>query len=330
MTWITNDRGDIMKNTKIIALIISLLSVFFGGCTALNTFPTAARPGETVALALGSPDNLTMANVNSVTFTSAAAPGSPLDITANVRSIFKLYADKASGVYEAPGPGTNQIIRTSLHEPWLSVMAIDMPEEISAGQPLPSGPATITINTNSNVIYPTIGNHINSRTIAIEILPENSPTDGIASVFEYEFGTCCTQPGNLSLLEARPHALIKSQYNEDPFNLNNYAAVEMKVDFSGTTTSPITDTTAKVVVDDMTAYSNSNRQIITSVKNQVLTVIMLSMSEQIKPYELRFAVALDSSNSFTGPVPTIASTEFYYLNGTKELSEPTSFNVELR
>ena len=323
------------NNKKLLQLAIIGLAIFNFGCTALNTFPTAARPGETVALAVGSPDNLTMANVNSVTFTSAAAPGSPLDITGNVRSIFKLYADKTSSVYEIPGDalpvtGTNQIVRTSLHEPWLSVMAIDMPEEIAPGQPLPTGPGTITINTNSNVTYPTIGNDINSSSIAIEILPETSPTDGIASIFEYEFGTTNTQLGNLSVLEARPHALITSEYSEDPFTLNNYAAVEMKVDFSGTTTTPITDSNTKVVVDDLTAYSKSNRHVITSVKNEVLTVIMISMSEKIKPYELRFAVALNTTNSFTGPTPAITSTEFYYVNGTKELNELTNFSVALR
>lgn len=319
-----------MHRLSVIKVLFSTALLLIQGCTALNTFPTAARPGETVALALGSPDNLTMDNINSVTFVSDAAPSSPLDITPSVRSVFKLYADKASSVYESPGPGTNQIIRTSLHEPWLSVMAIDMPEELTPGVPLPTGPGTITINTTPDVTYPTIVNHINARTIRLEILPETTPTDGSASTFEYEFGTCCTQLGNLSLLEPRPHALVKSQYSEDPFTLGSYAAVEMKVDFTGTTSLPITDSNIKVVVDDMTAYSSSNRQVITSVKNEVLTVIMISLSERIKPYEMRFAVVLNSGNSFTGPVPGITSTAFYDINGVQNTAEATTFNVELR
>jgi hypothetical protein len=321
-----------MENIKIITGLLCALSLLLGGCTALNTFPVAARPGETVALAVGSPDNLTMANVNSVTFVSAAAPGAPLDITPNVRSIFKLYADKASEVYEYGGTlGTNQIIRTSLHEPWLAVMAIDMPEELSPGTPLPTGPGTITINTNTNVTYPTIGHHINNaQPIAIEILPEASPTDGIASVFEYEFGAFGgTNLGDLSKLEPRPHALIRSQFDEDPFGLPTYAAVEMKVDFTGTTSTPITDANIKVIVDDMTTYSTSNRQIITSVNNEVLTVIMMSMSEQIKSYEMRFAVALSAPNSFTGPAPTVNSTTFYDISGGLQ-ADTTSYSVELR
>ena len=211
-------------------------------------------------------------------------------------------------------------------------MAIDMPEELAPGVPLPTGPGTITINTNSNVTYPTIGYHINdAKPIAIEILPEVTPTDGIASVFEYEFGKYGnTLLGDLSLLEARPHALVSSQYKDDPFGLSSYAAVEMKVDFSGTTSIPINDSNVKVIVDDMTAYSDSNRQVITSVNNEVLTVILMSMNEKIKPYEMRFAVALNSDNSFTGPVPEILSTSFYDLNGTKNTTEATSYSVELR
>lgn len=321
-----------MKNIKTITLLICTFSLLLGGCTALNTFPTAARPGETVALAVGSPDNLTIANINSVEFESAAwAPGTKWDITSNVRSVFKLYADKASDVYEYGGTlGTNQIIRTSLHEPWLTVMAIDMPED-AFGSPLPPGPGTITINTNGNVTYPTIGNHINNvQPIAIEILPEASPTDGSAADFEYEFGAFgATNLGDLSKLEPRPHALVKSLYSEDPFGLPNYAAVEMKVDFSGTTSAPITDANVRVIVDDMTVYSNSNRQVISSVNNEVLTVIMMSMSEQIKPYEMRFAVALSSPNSFTGPSPSITSTRFYDINGGEQ-TDTTSYNVEIR
>ena len=323
------------NNKKLLKLAIIGLAVFNFGCTALNTFPTAAHPGETVALAVGSADNLTQANINSVTFTSTnSCCTTPLDITNDVRSIFRLYADKTSQIYESPGPSTDQIIRTSLHEPWITIMAIDLPEEYQLGVPLPEGPATITINTNvgvGGVTYPTIGHHINDTSIAIEILPEASPTDIEANTFEYEFGTApgSTNLGNLSLLEPRPHALIKSEYNDDPFTLSNYAAVEMKVDFTGTTNTPITDANIKVVVDDMTAYSKSNRQVITSVKDEVLTVIMMSMSEQIKPYEMRFAVALDTtSGGFTG-VPSINSTTFYDINGTTQ-TDTTSYSIELR
>ena len=117
------------NNKKLLQLSIIGLAIFNFGCTALNTFPTAAHPGETIALAVGSADNLTQANINSVTFTSTnSCCTTPLDITNDVRSVFRLYADKTSPVYtDGNTTGTSQIIRTSLHEPWITIMAIDLP-----------------------------------------------------------------------------------------------------------------------------------------------------------------------------------------------------------
>lgn len=315
-----------MKELKIITSLICILLLLSAGCTALNTFPTAARPGETVALAVGSPDNLTIANVNSVIFQPISPPGSTVDLTSNVRSIFKLYADKTSIVYENPGVSASQIVRTSMHEPWLTVMAIDLPEGLAPGI------GEIIINTNENVTYPTIGNHINDRTITLEILPEPDPANPsltTANDFEYEFGKCCSLLGDLSYLEARPHALVKSQYSESPPAVSSYAAIEMKVDFTGTTDLPISDDNVKVVVDDMTVYTNSKRQVITSVNNEVLTVILMSMSDSIKPYEMRFAVALEEPLIFSGPLPAIASIKYYDSNGTEQTGA-TAYSVDLR
>lgn len=318
-----------MKRYLTTAITAILLTAIMSGCTALRTFPNAAHPGETVSLALGSASELTMENIISVTFESDAMPGAPIDITSNVRSVFKLYADKASQVYESPGPGTDQVIRTSLHEPWISVMVIDIPEEMSPGVILPSGPGTITINTNNNVEYPAIGFHINETSVALEIIPEVNPSDYVANDFEYEFGRYgSTQLGNLSLLEPRSHISVKSQYVDDPFNLPNYSAAEIKVDFTGTTTTPVNNTTLKVVVDDMTAYSKSTRQVVSNVNNEVLTVMLMSLEDKLKPYEARFSAAIQSTNSFVG-TPQITSVTFYDSNGNVVADTTTNLSLEV-
>ena len=59
-----------MTKNKLLLLASIGLAILNFGCTALNTFPTAAYPGQTVALAIGASDNLTQANIISVTFTS--------------------------------------------------------------------------------------------------------------------------------------------------------------------------------------------------------------------------------------------------------------------
>ena len=122
-----------IKIIRFLATVVSIFTLLATGCTAVKTFPNAARPGETVSLAVGSPDNLTISTINNVQFVSDAAPGSPVDITANVRSVFRLYADKTSRIYtdgSSSGTGTGEIVRTSAHEPWISVVVIDMPEEL--------------------------------------------------------------------------------------------------------------------------------------------------------------------------------------------------------
>ncbi|MBW1791599.1 MAG: hypothetical protein JRJ14_04910, partial [Deltaproteobacteria bacterium] len=261
---------------------------------------------------------------------SDAAPGSPVDITANVRSVFKLFADKVSPVYaDGPGIGTSQVVRTSVHEPWITVMVIDIPEELFPGMPLPAGPGHISITTAPSVTYPSISSHINDKTIAMEILPEILPQDGIASTFTYEFGTCCTAPGNLSQLEAQPHALVKSDLLEDLGGLTGYGAIEMKLDFTGVTSLPINESNLHVAADDMTAFTDSGRSIITGINNQMLTVIMISPKEKLKAYEMRFAAAPKAGNTFTGPLPTVDSVAFYNINGGT-VTDTTNYTVELR
>jgi hypothetical protein len=318
-----------MKRAGLISFIAAFV-VLAVACTAVRTFPYGARPGETVALAVGSPDNLTVDNIDNVQFVSDAAPGSPVDITANVRSVFRLYADKTSPVYmDSIGTGTGQIVRTSAHEPWISFLVIDMPEELSPGTPLPAGPGRIAITTTNAVTYPTISSHINDKTIAIEILPETSSGDGTAATLDYEFGTCCSLPGNLSLLEPAPRVLVRSDITDATGITGGYGAIELKVDFSGTTSIPVDQSNIRVIAEDMTLFTNSNRNVITGVKDEVLSVIMLSTSEQLKPYEMRFEAVLTSDNRFTGTPPTVSNVTFYDINGAT-VTDTTNYNVELR
>jgi hypothetical protein len=55
---------------------------------------------------------------------------------------------------------------------------------------------------------------------------------------------------------------------------------------------------------------------------------MTSLSENLKPYEMRFSVVLEGDNSFTA-TPTIASTEYYDINGVSA-SDATLFTAEVR
>ena len=98
----------INRKFTVLAAIILLLNT---GCTALQSFPGAARGGDTVALAIGSPDGMDRTNTTAVyvsqsdpNYVPTSDPDYPGVGTTQhalpIRSIFKLYADKSSEQYQ--------------------------------------------------------------------------------------------------------------------------------------------------------------------------------------------------------------------------------------
>ncbi|MCK5091252.1 MAG: hypothetical protein KAR30_01880, partial [Gammaproteobacteria bacterium] len=79
-----------IRNISALLILISIVT----GCVSIQPFPNAAKSGETITLAVGSPEGMTKDNIT-VTFTSndqVTYPGST-DITSGVKSVLKLYPD---------------------------------------------------------------------------------------------------------------------------------------------------------------------------------------------------------------------------------------------
>src|SRR3989344_8088200 len=148
-------------SATISGFIACILAMAVSGCISLKTFPQAARGGDTVALSVGSADGMARANTTAA-FVSDSAPDAPVNLTPGIRGIFRLYADKASSIY-AGGSNTRYVVSTSGHEPWVTIMVVDLP------QGLPSGPGEVRVTTTAT--YPTIGSHINDFPVSLEILP---------------------------------------------------------------------------------------------------------------------------------------------------------------
>lgn len=92
---------------RIATIIVLLLSML--ACTGIQTFTTAARPGETIALALGWRHHLTRDNLIDITITDASANTfiySPTDTS--IRAIYNTYPDPISNL--VVGYETNQNI----------------------------------------------------------------------------------------------------------------------------------------------------------------------------------------------------------------------------
>ncbi len=305
---------------KIIGLIASILAMTLSGCIGLKTFPQAARGGDTVVLAVGSADGMARANTTAV-FVSDSAPNTPINLTSGIRGIFRLYADKASSLYTS-GSNVHYVIDTSGHEPWVTVMAVDLP------QGLPIGPGKVRITTTAT--YPTIGSHINNRPISLEILPGT----GTPSDLPYEFGVGASMPGDLTQMEALPYAQVMPVFPSGTA-WPTYGAIEIKLHVPTTMGTALDSSELRVLVDDMSVSTSSNlNTIYRHDSNQDLTVMLLSPPGWLRYYESRFSIVLFNNSRLTISfiaTPVITSVRYFDINGNQVAGPlPSDFVVQLR
>lgn len=319
-----------LRKKLLFLLIISTLLV--SGCTAFNTYPRSARAGDSITLAVGSPDGMTSSNTT-VTFISEAAPFNPIDLTPNLRAVFKLYADKASSVYD--NFFIKDIVLRSGHAPWVTMVMIDLPSS------LPEGLARIELDTPAS--YPASGSHINELStttqrivddgligppIALEILPgTGAPAD-----FPVEIAHGGFFIGDLTLLEPQPHAQISPPFDEsNPSGWPKYGAVELTLILD--TDTPLSDTLYRLVPDDMSIATNSQYSLVSTLDGDELTVIFLSPKGALQYFEPRFSVVLDSNVHFSAALEpvTLSSVRYYDLDGNL-IAGPSLFDylVEIR
>jgi len=296
-----------------IALAASMLVAVLPACTALKTFPQAAKAGDTVALAVGSADGMSRANTTA-SYESDSNPGVFYDLTTGIRGIFRLYADKASGLYN-PESVTRYIVDTSGHEPWVTVMVIDLP------QGLPVGTGKVNINTTAS--YPTIGSDINDVPIDLEILPGT----GVVDDLRYEFGLGANVAGDLTLLEPQLRAVVMPPFPESTA-WPSYGAIEMKLHVP---TSAVTG--MRIVADDIGLATGSNRSMLTQrdATNDDLTIVFTSLKGKLRSYEPRFAIVLTDPSVTFSATPTIASVSYFDIDGNSVAGPLVSdYTVQVR
>jgi hypothetical protein len=183
--------------------LVLLLLTGLGGCVGIQTFTTAARPGDTVSLAVGRHE-LSRQNL---TVTITPASGSPIVYAPNdprIRSIANLYPDPVSNLIIGVATGqdmwngevtTGQNIRTYVtaeRDWWQTFIVLDLPAT------LPTGTATIAITDAA-------GAQINPA--SIDILPEAGASNGFDV---YGFGGIVPKSvsGSLKSMERAPHYTV--------------------------------------------------------------------------------------------------------------------------
>ena len=290
-------------------MFVRVLVLFFvavmAGCAAVQPLPQAARAGDTVTLYVGTGDGLDASDVT-VSYVPDSDPANPVDMTANVRSVFKLYPDRTSrlwlqevGVLE---PRVN-------HGAWMNVLVVDLPAS------LPVGTGAVRVTTAPGVVFPNNAKPVDDIGIGLEILPGQGSRNPFAYV-RYTWSRA--EPLGLKTLEPQPQVLVSIPSNGDYADGGRYGAIEIKV------VAPVTDgqgarapdSAIRVVADDQLSAINAMTQMMWSRSGDEFTVRFISPSSQLPDYGARFSIVpqADAGWSFSQP-PYITSVRYFDRDG---------------
>lgn len=225
-----------MKITRpyLLLLLLPLALGGLGGCAGTQSFTTAARGGETVALALGYRHNLKRENIT-VTVTDSALQTisySPGD--SKVRGLFNLYPDPASKLIvgfktgqdlgvNANGGWVGAQLQGSLaggisgtsgdSDWWLTTMLLDLPITMSNGSPIATGPAKITFSDSAGAAI---------RVVNVEILSGTS-TSNLFNVYytstNQPYATATQIPQGIHSLERADLSTVKLSGSVIPYSV---------------------------------------------------------------------------------------------------------------
>jgi hypothetical protein len=333
-------RRTIVRSINQLTVLLCVLQLLNVGCTALQSFPNAARAGDTVALAIGSPDGMDKTNTtavyvsqsdpNYVPISDPSYPGSAIQHPLGIRSIFKLYADKASEQYQLNNLNTN-IVSTSGHEAWVTIAAIDLPTT------LPTGFGEVLFSSPTST-YPTVGSHIDNVPVSLEVLPAagSGTPDNYAAIFPYELGVGASSTGDLSTLEPQEHSVIFPEFQGTPGPYGTtYGAIELEIDLKTSRGTSLPQRAMRALVDDMTPKTGSSRSVSYSLKSNgvdgsTLKVLIISPEGKLTYYEPRITIVLNPPITFTS-TPTINTVNYYNVDGGPATGPAIAqYNVELR
>lgn len=290
------------------ALVMAILAHLLAGCIGLDAHPVAARAGDTATVAVGSPEGMTRANT---TVVFEDSQGAVHDLTGNLRGIFKLYPDRASAAWDSSQ--TSVLVNSSKHEPWLTVMALDLPPTLPAGV----GKLRVT----SSAEYPSVNAHINDVPIRLEILPGT----GAPNALEYVFGNTSdsTAYGDLRLLEPRTSVTVRPGGNSSTV----YGAIEIKLHIETNKGTTLTPTQVRVLAEDLTIVTESQRTWFWYLDNgQDYTITLISPSGWLAESEARFRVVFKQAD-IVG-TPALTSIRYFDVNGA-EIAGPDAGSYSL-
>jgi len=281
-------------------VFILFVSLFLlQACVALQSFPTVARSGDTITLAVGSVEGMTKTNTT-LTYTPDST-GVPIPIPASsLRAIVPIYPDKRTNAWISSS--ATLVDELSGHGSWLTVLVIDLPV-------LPEGSGVINVQTTA--VSPLNASNINDENISLEILPGT----GTPATFDYKaFAGAGPQTSSLSDVEVLPHYLIKPDYVFTS-SWPTYGAIEIKV--TGTLTGAsesVYNNAMYVVLDDKDTNILSHLQMDWVRNGNTTTINIVSTNGSLKSYQARLSM-LFTQSSIIYSSPPIVTVKYFDING---------------
>lgn len=271
-------------------LFVTCVLVAIQGCVAIQSFPTAARSGETITVAIGSQDGLTKDNIQLLFYPQGIS--TPIDLTPNIRSVLKIFPDKTSRAW-INNMSTQLMNGFVGHGARQNILVIDLPQ-------LPTGMGYLNVSFEPGVIKPNPSaiQDAEGFDIGIEILTGTSANN----TFDYMMNPGNQAVGNLSILEPMPQVVMRYDFSPGYYNFQSGAklsAAEYKIKVPiSTDASTLTAEDIVVVFDERANYGNKQIQTSWSNEGDVVTV-NIDMPANLNLFEatLRFSILIDSSNN---------------------------------
>ena len=152
-----------MINSKLIFAASIFLLVIIQSCTMVQTYPLAARPGDTITISPGSLEGATPSNLT-VQYYSNSNPSVAINLSPYIRSVFNITPDRTSAAWTTAF--ADEIPKGSGHGPWQTVIAVDLP---STG--LPEGPGNLRVALGAGVAVPNTAHTPEGVDMSLTILP---------------------------------------------------------------------------------------------------------------------------------------------------------------
>lgn len=214
--------ADLRGRGILAVTFLTIVALFQAGCAGVNTFPTIARPGDTVSVMIGGSEH---ARTNTVDAILTDSNGVDWDLQAlgKVRSVFNLRPDgRAHGLHYSPWLDTeNAWLRG--HEPVQTVMVFDLP-----GAAL--GPATLHVTPNVSDDASGVPPDFFMSMTLVDVPGTTGSSDSLLR----QIFASAPQPAVLADLEPAPHAKISFGDGSTSAGSQVLYAASLVVDFDET------------------------------------------------------------------------------------------------